>query len=458
MHIFASLKQQLALLVLRYLRFFARRQLRRHPDLHIIGVTGSAGKSSTRDAIYQVLRQAGAVKASFKANSESGIPLDILGLTMRNYSLFDWARVLLLCPWQLLTSRIAADFYVVEMGIDSPDSPKNMEFLLSIVRPRDGVFTSVAPNHAAAFDHLVPRSASPEQRRQRITQLIAAEKAKLITSLPKTGLALLNADDREVLQASRHTKAQTLTFGQSASADLRLLKHQLTLTTARGQQRPSLQSRFTFAWQSKKIQLSFTDLFLPAHYAYSLAPAILLGLEQGLSLAVIKQALETGWRPPAGRASVFGGRQHSLLIDSSYNASSMLDFVTSLKDLRLRKGRKLALLGDMRELGQSSKNLHQRLALSIDDSFSEIHLVGPAMLEYALPILEKNAHLQVFHHPSSTQAGQVLRQRLQAGDLLLVKGSQNTIFLEEAIKQCLAKPKQDQGKLCRQQEFWLQQK
>ena len=457
------MKKYLAYFVLYYLRFFARLQLKKHPQLQIIGVTGSAGKSSTRNAIYQILKGKYRVKASFSANSESGIPLDILGLSMRDYSLFDWARVLMLAPIKACCSRIDADYYIVEMGIDSPHPPKNMEFLLSIIRPNQAVFLSVGVNHAFAFDHLV-RENNPLKKQNALKRLIGKEKAKLVLSLPKQGLAILNKDDKFVMETSEKLACKSLSFGQAATADLRITDHQIKIKYDQQKQLSDIVSSFEFVWQNlhakqkkQKMRLEFEGLCLPFHYAHSLAAALLLGSMAGLSLQEMKKSLEEEWRPPAGRASVIGGRHHSLIIDSSYNASSMQDFIDLFASLKLQHGRKIALLGDMRELGDSTATLHQNLAKTIAPIFDEIHLVGQSMSDYALPILQEQGHSLVFWHPSSQQAGKVLRNRLQKNDLLLVKGSQNTIFLEEAIKQIMAKSNSAKL-LCRQSAWWMKVK
>ena len=116
----------LQLAVLYYLRFWARLKLNIiRPD--IIGITGSAGKTSCVQAIVAILGDSFRVKVSEKANSESGIPLNILGLTPNDYSVVDWLRLIFLAPIKALTNWEKYDIYLVELGIDSPRVPKNME-------------------------------------------------------------------------------------------------------------------------------------------------------------------------------------------------------------------------------------------------------------------------------------------------------------------------------------------
>lgn len=449
------MKQKLGLFVLYYLRFFAKLQLRKNKNCNIVGITGSAGKSSTRNAIYSVLKNKYKVKASFKANSESGISLDILGLEMRDYSTLDWLRVILLAPIKLLTYFEKFDYYLVEMGIDSPNPPKNMDFLLSIVKPSMAVFLNANLNHSFAFDHLV-NSNDPELRKSELITEIAKEKAKLVLSLPKTGFAFLNFDDQNIKKLCQNIEAESNSFGSENICDLKITDHFVQIE---GQKITShfafqIQDRYDkFKAKQQKLDLKIQNYLLPKHYAYSLAAAILLGLKAGLNLEEIKDSLENHLDLPLGRASVIAGKNKSIIIDSSYNASSMKDLVELMGQIKTN-GRKFALLGDMRELGIESKPSHEEIANLAAKNFDQIFLVGEEMQKYALPILQKTIK-PVLHFNNAIEAGKQISQTLDSNDLILVKGSQNTIFLEEAIKLFMADEQLANKLLCRQSPWWL---
>ena len=134
-------------LVLYYLKFFAKLSLVFHRP-KIIGITGSVGKSSCRNAVYSILRAKfkNKVKVIKKGNSETGVPLGILGLEIKDYSFLGWLKVLTRVPFGLLYLR-KTEYLVIEMGIDSPSAPKNMQYLLSIVKPDISVFLNVHPVH-----------------------------------------------------------------------------------------------------------------------------------------------------------------------------------------------------------------------------------------------------------------------------------------------------------------------
>ncbi|HPS40520.1 MAG TPA: Mur ligase family protein [Candidatus Woesebacteria bacterium] len=452
-----QVKQKIVMFVLCYLRFFARLQLKKNKNCKIVGITGSAGKSSTRNAIYCVLKNKYAVKASFGANSESGISLNILGLAMHNYSKLDWLRVMMLAPIKLLTNFQKFDYYLVEMGIDSPNSPKNMDFLLSIVQPKMAVFLNANFNHSFAFDSLVQET-DPQQRKTQIIKLIAQEKAKLVQSLPKTGFAFLNFDDINIKELSQNLAAESYSFGSDNMCDLQIMDYQTQI------QAQAISSQFTFRIQShygklktknQNLEIKIKNFFLPKHYAYSFAPAILIGLKAGLSNQEIQAALEKQFTPPLGRASVLQGKNHSLIIDSSYNASSMKDFIELVGQSKKTKGRKLALLGDMRELGEETKQIHEEIALLAAKSFDQVFLLGKEMQRYAQPIIDQNGHHPAILFTNAIEAGLKIANLLQANDLILVKGSQNTIFLEEAVKKMLQNEKEAEQVLCRQSPWWL---
>src|SRR3990167_7778197 len=139
------MRNTLSLGVLYYLRFLAKIALFLNRP-QVIGITGSAGKSSTRNAVFAVLKNNFKTKMIVKGNSESGIPLGILGLAPKDYSKIDWLRMILLAPFGLF-HLLGTKYLVVEMGIDEPDPPKNMEYLLTVVKPQIAIFINVHPVH-----------------------------------------------------------------------------------------------------------------------------------------------------------------------------------------------------------------------------------------------------------------------------------------------------------------------
>lgn len=435
-----TLKKTLSLAALTYLRFWAKLQLKKNPQAIVIGITGSAGKTSTRLALRQILAQVGKVKHSAHANSESGIPLNILGLTLSDYSLLSWLRVLLLAPLRYLTFHETYTHYVVEMGIDSPESPKNMDYLLSIVRPDMAIILGVSLSHAAAFDHLV-KDTHPARRRSKLLALIAKEKMKLATSLPPTGTAVLNQDDLSLAPHIAKLGCRRLTFGSSPRADFRLLK---TAVSRHG-------FNVKFRYLAHDYQLTLPDPY-GLEYAQTFLSAIALAHALGVSLPKAIAALHS-YRAPAGRLRLFPGIKGTHLLDSSYNASpgSMHHALTLLHRLAPRAPR-LAVLGDMRELGLQTKAAHQALAKLIPRYTTEVILFGPAMAQYCLPPLLR-AHFPVYHASTMADLKRYLATRLKPGMWVLFKASQNQLLLERAVASVLAHPS-DAVHLPRRGPYW----
>lgn len=457
------MKNKLALIFLNYLRLLARLQLQKNRNAKIIGITGSAGKSSTRNALHAVLKNKYKVKVSFGANSESGIPLDILGLQVHDYSFLDWLRLAFLAPIKLLSNFEKFDFYIVEMGIDSPDKPKNMEFLLSIVQPQVGIMLNVDLAHSLTFDRLV-KEEDEKKRQEKILNLIAEEKGKLLKQLKSNQLAIVNLDDIRVKAIAQKLSCQMVSFGQAKTNDLYLKNTQYVLDKTNSLSCFTFQiSNFSYVrnrnLKNKELKLCFTGQILPKEIASSLAMAVLFALQTGLKPSEIKESLEKNFRLPPGRASLLTAINNSQIYDSSYNASSMLNTFALIKELSPQiKGRRLALLGDIRELGTETASVHRQVAKAAGELFDLIFLVGPAMEKYALPVLEKKAQGEVVLCKNALEAGQMLKASLEKDDLLLVKGSQNQLYLEEAVKQLLADKKTAKDLLCRQSAWWLEVK
>ncbi|MFH2061710.1 MAG: Mur ligase family protein [Candidatus Beckwithbacteria bacterium] len=366
----------------------------------IVGVTGSVGKTSCMMAIKAALEDDFKVKVSAKANSEIGIPLDILGFKVRNYSVFDWLWVIPMTLVKLLTNFEKYDIYVVEMAVDSPYQPKNMEWLLSIIQPSIGVFLNVFPVHTEAFEKL---EGNPVDN-------IAIEKSKLITSLPKAGWAILNTNDKKVVAFANKTKARVV-----------------------------------------KVEGCDPTVIV-------VAVAKIFGIDKRKALGKIKKNLKA----LPGRMRVIPGIKNTTLIDSSYNASreSMLlglRALTGSDPVSRSTGRKVAVLGDMRELGDLAQKEHEKVAEKAIKVADVIVLVGPLMKKYFLP---KAINLgfdksKIYWFENTNLALVALREKIiKVNDRILIKASQNTLLFEIIVKGLMKNKKDADTLLCRRGKFW----
>lgn len=438
------MKQFFAQIMFEWLRFWAKLQLRKYsPD--VIGITGSAGKTSTMHAVEAILRDKYVTKMSVKANSASGIPLHILGLELANYSLLSWIKIGLLAPIQFLIVWKPCEKYIIEMGVDGPDYPNNMESLLRIVQPRTGIFLNAAPMHSEPFDHLVSEK-EPEKRRKAIVRLIANEKGKLIEGLPAEGLAILNGDQTEISQFTKKTAAQVMTFGVHRESVVQLI----------GVERSLKGTSFLFSYAGTTEKLHFNQLLLADHFGFSFAAALCVAIDEDFSLKEGIELLSRNFKIPPGRSSLLPGIKGSLIIDSSYNSSAepLLDMLTMLSELK--GGRSLALLGDIRELGVETAYEHELIARAAMTHCDGVFLVGPLMKMHVLPLLEKHSgkDFEVHWFAKASLAAHAIRKMLRPTDVLLVKGSQNELLLEIAVGLLMRRQHEAEKLLCRRGAYW----
>ena len=419
-------------LVVAYFRFFATHQLRKNAHATVIGITASAGKTSTRLALVHILKSHGVVKHTVHANSEIGLSLNILGLSLRLGTPLDWLRLLILAPIRLLTFREHFNYYVVEMGIDSPAAPKNMSTLLRLIHPHVGIVLNAGLTHAATFDHLV-KDHNPLRRREKLIKIIAKEKMLLLKSLGSKQVAVVNVDQRELVTEVKDVSARLITFGKSSRSSVRIL------------------DGFSYLYLGTTYHLDLHDVF-PPHYAYTFAAAIAASIGLGIPPSISIPQLRD-YHAPAGRLRLFPGIKGSTIIDSSYNASptTMVDSLNLLKKMGGR-GKKIAVLGDMRELGESSRTIHKDLADQCLQSADQVILFGKDTLAFTYPVL-KAKKFPVHHFSSMPSLTAYLTSIITPKSHILVKGSQNNLYLERVVE-ALLRDKSDTTKLCRRGKYW----
>ncbi|HEV8654679.1 MAG TPA: UDP-N-acetylmuramoyl-tripeptide--D-alanyl-D-alanine ligase [Candidatus Limnocylindria bacterium] len=339
-----------------------------HP-IPAVGITGNVGKTTTKEATaaalgarYRVLRTA----ASF--NNEIGVPLTFLRLEP--------------------THEVA----VIELGFYVPGEIAD---LCRLVRPRVGIITEIpaVPVHFARTPNI---------------DAIAAGKAELIEALPDDGIALLNADSPRVRPLASRTRARVVLFGESEEAELRA-------TDVHAEGLSGL--RFTALYEGERAPVA---LPIPGR---QLVPAALaaLGAARALGVPLEEAAVALGTlEQPAHRMEVRRGSGVTV-IDDSYNASPAAVHA-ALAVLRGVKGRRIALIGDMLELGSLSADAHD--AVGRDAARSTDALIGIGELARTVVEAARAAGLAEAYWASEPgEALVVLRRMQQPGDTILVKGS-----------------------------------
>jgi UDP-N-acetylmuramoyl-tripeptide--D-alanyl-D-alanine ligase len=312
-----------------------------------------------------------------------------------------------------------------------------MDYLLAIARPQLGIVTAVGniPVHVEFFS-------GPEG--------VAREKSKLVAQLPTTGFALLNADDPNVLKMANDTRGRVITYGFSEKADVRLLSFGNRPDNGSGEAGIS----FKISYNGKVVPLKIPNV-LGKTAAYASAVGAAVGMIFGVNLVKISEELNKIETPP-GRLRALSGIKGSFIIDDTYNASplAMREALELLKSLKAK--RKIAVLGDMLEIGKYTMDAHEEmgmLAAKSADMLLAVGLRGKFIAEGALKNkMPKNA---VFTFDDIHDAGHFLQEKLKAGDTVLLKASQG-VRLEKVVREIMAEPLRAKELLVRQNEEWLE--
>lgn len=431
-----------------YLRFFARLAVLLS-DTHYIGIAGSAGKSSARNITTAMLQNSFRV-ASIEGNSETGLPLGLLGIKPKGYNVLDWLWMMIRAPFGIFY-LCRYEWAVCEYGIDEPYPPRNMSYLLTILKPHIALHLNISATHTMQFEKLLEKklykNIEEKNRYDFLLKKIAEDDLKIIT---KSGAfyGVYNKNDEcaagEIKQFCK-TKHGTKLYSFGDNGDIEYRSHTVSHHG----------TKIVLKYKSEIHKIEVKKYVLPNVYQETVAASLLASICAGVEIKDAIASFQDNFSLPPGRASVFDGVKDSIILDSSYNASkeSTLSFLELLDDVGTKSRKKYFLFGDMRELGSLAKQEHEEVAKKIVKIVDMCVCVGPLTKQYVLPILEKHSVSYTWFE-DSTEAGEYLRKNIVPQSVVLVKGSQNTIFLEEAIKHLL-KDRSDFDKLCRQEEYWF---
>lgn len=399
----------------------------------VVGITGSFGKTSTKEAAALVVGAKYSVGKSEKnLNNAYGIPLAVLGARDPLGSSFGWMRVVLRgFRLMLLRDRQYPEVLVLEMGADRPG---DIVHLTTLVPCDVGLITSIGVSHLEYFE-------SAEQ--------LQAEKAVIVSHLGKDGVAVLNRDDALSFAQKGHTMARVLTYGEHSDATVQMR---------------SVMYRYDTESFGLHFKLSSGGSTVPVHIHQALgAPALQaaisaasVGVALGIDLVTIAEALSS-YRALPGRLTYIEGIKGTHLIDDTYNASpeaalAAIDVLVGFDT----GGARWAVLGDMLELGSVSESEHRRVG---------DYLAGKPV-DYLVVVGERSVDMmhaackagfeedKVFHFDTSAEAGRFLQDRIKQADVVLVKGSQG-VRMEKIVKEIMAEPQRAGELLCRQDSTWV---
>ena len=422
----------------------------------IVAVTGSVGKTSTKDAIYSVLKDHGRyVRKSDKSmNSETGLPLTIIGVPNAWRSMSGWLRNIVKGAGLILKKKEYPDVLVLEIGADHPNDIKK---IVKWLRPDISVITQVSdtPVHVEFFP-------SPDD--------VFEEKASLATAVKDGGRLILFADNEKVLSMSDRVKnrnVKVISYGASDKAEIKGTDYQPVYSL---QELPTGDNLPQFS--NPKVPVGFTfnltlngsvypvsiSGILGKTYMFPLLAAGAVGWARNIPIIDILNGLNS-YMPPRGRMNILSGTNNSTIIDDSYNSSpdAVLSALGTLKGLNC-SGTKIAVLGDMMELGQYSAEEHRNVGREVFGATDELITVGQRSRATADEAVKTGLPVSRVHSfDTSVEAGDYLKSIIKSGDTVLIKGSQS-IRMERAVAMIMTNPETAVDTLVRQEKEWLEKK
>lgn len=338
-------------------------------NTRLIGITGSVGKTSTKELTAAVLSQRyRTLKSEGNQNNEIGVPLTLLNL------------------------RPEHERVVVEMGMYAQGE---IDLLCDLARPAVGVVTMIGPVHLERLGSI---------------EAIVAAKRELVAALPDDGVAVLNLDDPRVMDMAAYTRARVFTYGLDRGADV--WADQIESMGLDG-------VRFTLHHRDEALAVRVP--LLGRHSVHTALRAAAVGLIEGLRWEEIVAGL--GGLSSQLRLVVIPGPRNSLLIDDTYNSSpdSALAALNLLSDL---DGRRIAVLGDMLELGDAEFQAHRmvgRRAAEVADALITVGRRARTIGREALGAGMASTQVQMVE--DAPESVGLLEELIRPGDVILIKGS-----------------------------------
>ncbi len=414
----------------------------------IVAITGSVGKTSTKDAVYAVLSKISYVRKSEKSfNSEIGLPLTILGVPNGWNHPFIWLLNILKGFWLFLWPHKYPKWLVLEVGIGKPGDMKATALWLKT----DAVIITTigeTPVHIEFFN----------SRRHLIE-----EKMELIKTLKKDGFLILNRDDEAVLEMKNKSKNLFTTYGFVEGANI-LASGDSIFYNNDGEPEGIV---FRIDHEGKSLPVVIDGVFGRNHVYASLA-ALALASALKLNMLEAVEALKS-YEIPLGRMRLLRGIENSLIIDDTYNSSPSAceAALKTLKEIKCKepKGRKIAILGDMLELGRNTMEAHKNIGKIAKENADVLVVVGQRAKGIKEGAIEAgmqegkspDSRTGFFEFLDSSEAGNFIKTFVRKGDIVLVKGSQG-MRMERTVEAILLDQANKKNLLVRQDAEWLKKK
>jgi UDP-N-acetylmuramoyl-tripeptide--D-alanyl-D-alanine ligase len=408
----------------------------------IIAVTGSVGKTSTKDAIFSVMSSSFFIRKSEKSfNSDIGIPLTVLGCQNAWYDPIDWAKNILKgLELLIFKSKNYPDWLVLEVGAGRPGDIREISKWL---KPNIVVLTAFAkvPVHIEFFKD---------------KEAVVREKKYLVEALPKDGILIVNGDDEDSMKIKESVKNISFIYGSGENSDL-IASEVKNYYSNEGEVEGIT---FKVKYEDNIVPIVIKGS-LGSKSLYSALAAIAVGLTQKINIVKAGEAI-LNLEASKGRMRILKGVKDTIIIDDTYNSSpiALASALYSLKDIETKKtkSRKIAVLGDMMELGKYSAEEHIKAGKLVADICDILVISGiraRKIVEGALDskMKEKN----IFQFDDSNETADAMKEIIKSGDVILVKGSQS-MRMERIVKEIMLESENAKDLLVRQEKEWLEKK
>jgi len=430
------MKSLLKKIVVSIITFEAKLVLKKYKP-KIVAVTGTVGKTSTKDAIFCAFSNIVYARKSVKSfNSEIGIPLTILGCPNGWNNPIIWLRNFIDGLFLIILPNHYPKWLILEIGADRPGDIESVSRWLTV---ETAVFTkmSMVPVHVEFFD-------SPE--------MLFKEKMSLLKALHSPSQNVVFNSDDEMISEYFSTKEEfkKISYGFGGDAQINVSNYKIVYDT---KSKFPTGVNFKINYNGSSLPF-FINGTLGKHQIYAVLAAVACAKANEMNLIGALQGLENYQTPP-GRMRILGGVKDSLIIDDTYNSSpaALFEALSVLRELKV-SGRKIAILGDMMELGKYSVEEHKnagRISAEFVDLLVTVgvrsHYTAEAALELGFP------EEKIMQFDNAELAGKQVELFLKKGDIVLVKGSQ-AVRMEKAVLEIMAEPMKKDELLVRQEKEW----
>lgn len=420
------------------LRKMARLVLKKYKP-EIVGITGSVGKTTTKEMIGDTLGEFLAVRKNEKNyNNEIGIPLTIIGSQLSTSSIFQWIKVILKWIIIMIFPTKYPKVLVLEMGADRPG---DIKYFFNFIPISVGVLTNISGSHLEYF---------------KTKDAIIREKSYILSKLPSNGLGIYNYDNRDVREAGEKNKISTLSYGLEDGAKIRatdILFGYQKVVDSKGMERQILRgTSFKLNYKGKIIPIRMENC-IGEPSVYSALAAFATGEYFNLNLIEIAEVVKN-FKPCPGRLNLIKGIKRSMIIDDTYNSSpesakkalELMDNITAL--------RKIVVLGDMLELGPEEEKGHRDVGKKVAKIEVDCFVAVGERMKYASEEFSKLGGAErVIEFSSPEKAKMFVQELIKEGDLILVKGSQG-MRMEKVVEEVVTNPEKKKEFLVRQEEKW----